>query len=131
MASTMYSIAGTAGLSGAEQQRLAVARALLRNSAVMILDESTSAPDEPTEAALLLAIHNFRPEMTTLVIPHRLKSLSWVYRFIVLDAGKIVGEGNHLTLQRGNRLYQTLLDAEPDGAARTFEETVDSRQENH
>jgi ABC-type multidrug transport system fused ATPase/permease subunit len=123
--------AGAAGLSGGEQQRLAVARALLRNSAVLILDESTSALDVPTEAALLQAVRDFRPEMTTLIISHRLKSLSWVDRFIVLEAGRIVGEGNHSTLLRENRLYRTLLDAEPNGPARTFPERANRQHESH
>jgi ABC-type multidrug transport system fused ATPase/permease subunit len=106
--------AGAVGLSGGEQQRLAVARALLRNSAVLILDESTSALDVPTEAALLQAVRGFRPEMTIIVISHRLKSLSWVDRFILLDAGAIVGEGDHSTLLRESRLYRMLFDAEPE-----------------
>ena len=117
--------AGAVGLSGGEQQRLAVARALLRNSAVLILDESTSALDVPTEAALLQAVRHFRPETTIIVISHRLKSLSWVDRFVLLDAGAIVGEGDHATLLRENHLYRMLFDAQPpphesnraDGAA--------------
>ena len=63
--------------------------------------------------------------MTIIVISHRLKSLSWVDRFVLLDAGAIVGEGDHDTLLRENHLYRMLLDAEPkphesnraDGAA--------------
>jgi ABC-type multidrug transport system fused ATPase/permease subunit len=113
---------GAAGLSGGEQQRLAVARALLRNSPVLILDESTSALDMATEAALLQAIRNFRPGMATVLISHRLKSLGWVDRFVVLERGKIVGEGNHPTLQRKCQLYRTLLDAEPDFPSRIFTE---------
>jgi ABC-type multidrug transport system fused ATPase/permease subunit len=108
--------AGAGGLSGGEHQRLAVARALLRNSAVLILDESTSALDVLTEAALLQAVRRFRPEMTIIVISHRLKSLCWVDRFILLDAGAIVGEGDHSTLLRESRLYRMLLDAEPKPA---------------
>jgi ABC-type multidrug transport system fused ATPase/permease subunit len=106
--------AGAVGLSGGEQQRLAVARALLRNSAVLILDESTSALDVPTEAALLQAVRCFRPGMTIIVISHRLKSLSWVDRFILLEAGSIVAEGDHATLLRESRLYRQLLDAESE-----------------
>ena len=122
--------AGAAGLSGGEQQRLAVARALLRNSAVLILDESTSALDVPVEAALLRAVRSFRPEMTIVVISHRWKSLSWVDRFIVLEAGRIVGEGNHSMLQRENRLYQSLLDAEPKAPLLTFPEVAWKYQES-
>jgi ABC-type multidrug transport system fused ATPase/permease subunit len=113
---------GAAGLSGGEQQRLAVARALLRNSPILILDESTSALDVPTEAALLQAVRRFRPEMATVLISHRLKSLDWVDRFVVLEHGRIVGEGNHSTLQRESRFYRALLDAEPDIPFRVFTE---------
>jgi len=113
---------GAVGLSGGEQQRLAVARALLRNSSVLILDESTSALDVPTEAALLREVRRFRPEMATVLISHRLKSLGWVDRFVVLERGRIVGEENHPTLLRKSRLYRTLLDAEPDITARLFAE---------
>jgi ABC-type multidrug transport system fused ATPase/permease subunit len=113
---------GAAGLSGGEQQRLAVARALLRNSPVLILDESTSALDVPTEAALLQAVRRFRPGMTTVLISHRLKTLAWVDRFVVLEQGRIVGEGNHSTLLRKSRLYRTLLDVESDITARLFTE---------
>jgi len=116
---------GAAGLSGGEQQRLAVARALLRNSPVLILDESTSALDMGTEAALLLAVRNFRPGMATVLISHRLKSLSWVDRFVVLERGRIVGEGTHVMLERGSWLYRTLLDAEPDIPSRVFTERDD------
>jgi ABC-type multidrug transport system fused ATPase/permease subunit len=94
----------------------------LRNSPVLILDESTSALDVPTEAALLQAVRRFRPEMATVLISHRLKSLGWVDRFVVLEQGRIVGEGNHSTLLRKSRLYRTLLDAEPDITARLFAE---------
>jgi ABC-type multidrug transport system fused ATPase/permease subunit len=112
--------AGAVGLSGGEQQRLAVARALLRNSAVLILDESMSALDLPTEIGLLQGVRHFRPETTILVISHRLKSLSWVDRFVLLEAGAIVGEGHYSTLQRESRLFQALLDAEPEAVATRF-----------
>ena len=107
------------GLSGGEQQRLAVARALLRKSSILILDESTSALDIPTEAALLRAVRQFRDGHTTILISHRLQSLSWVKRFIVLEHGEIVGEGNHSKLYRESRLYRTLLDAETVSATLT------------
>jgi ATP-binding cassette subfamily B protein len=111
---------GTAGLSGVEQQRLAIARALLRNSPILILDESTSALDVPTELAVLQSIRRFRPEMAIVLISHRLKSLGWVDRFIVIEQGRIAGEGNHATLKRESALYRTLLDAEPGTISRMF-----------
>ena len=103
---------GAAGLSGGEQQRLAIARALLRYSPILILDEATSALDVPTEMKLLRAIRGYRPETTLIAISHRLKSLTWMDRFIVLDRGAVVGQGDHSTLQRENELYRKLLDAD-------------------
>jgi ABC-type multidrug transport system fused ATPase/permease subunit len=102
------------GLSGGEQQRLAIARALLRNSPVLILDESTAALDVPTEAAVLHAARHFRSDMTFVAISHRLRSLSWVDRFVLLEAGQIKAVGDHAKLQRESRLFRTLLDAQAD-----------------
>lgn len=106
--------AGAAGLSGGEQQRLAVARALLRPSAVLILDEATSALDLPTEAAVLQSIRQLRLEMTLVVISHRVKALSWVDRFVLMEAGAISAEGSHSELRRQSHLYCSLVDTEPE-----------------
>jgi ABC-type bacteriocin/lantibiotic exporter with double-glycine peptidase domain len=102
--------AGAGGLSGGERQRLALARALLRPSAVLILDEASSALDIPTEAAILHAFRQFRPEMTFVLISHRVKSLSRVDRFILLEAGEIAAVGDHSKLQRESWLYRALFD---------------------
>lgn len=121
--------AGASGLSGGEQQRLAIARALLRDSAILILDEATSALDMPTELALLRAIRIFRPELTMIIISHRLKSLTWVDRFVVLEAGRIVGDGDHSTLWSNNQIYRMLLNAGPEIYLREVtEERIDLSQ---
>jgi ABC-type multidrug transport system fused ATPase/permease subunit len=115
---------GGSGLSGGEQQRLAIARALLRNSAVLILDESTSALDVPTETAIFQAVRRFRRDMTFVVISHRLKSLSWVDRFVLLEAGEIAAVGDHSKLQRESWLYRALFDAEAEGTDRGVQEPL-------
>jgi ABC-type multidrug transport system fused ATPase/permease subunit len=101
---------GGSGLSGGEQQRLAIARALLRDSAVLILDEATSALDVPTERAVLKGIRRLRPNCTFVVISHRVSSLRSVERFIVLERGAIASEGDFLTLQVRSRLFRSMLD---------------------
>jgi len=101
--------AGAAGLSGGEQQRLAIARALLRNSAVLILDEATSALDAPTEALLLQEVRRLYPRMTFIVISHRVQALSWVDRIFVLDNGSLVARGDHNELYAQSRCYRSLL----------------------
>jgi ABC-type multidrug transport system fused ATPase/permease subunit len=105
---------GASGLSGGEQQRLAIARALLRDPEVLVLDEATCALDAPTEAAVLRSVRSLRPESTLIVISHRVKSLRWVDRFIVLEQGTIVAEGDHVTLHRTSRYYRSLADTRMD-----------------
>ncbi len=95
-------------LSGGERQRMAIARALLCHSAVLLLDESTSALDMPTEQALLRSIADFNSDQGMLIISHRLRSLSWVDRIVVLNAGRIVAQGTHDVLYRDSPLYRTL-----------------------
>jgi ABC-type multidrug transport system fused ATPase/permease subunit len=116
--------AGAVGLSGGEQQRLAIARALLRPSAVLILDEASSALDLPTETALLKATRNLRQEITLVVISHRVSSLSWVDRFVLLDAGAISAEGDDSKLRQESSLYRALLDTEPSRVQCRFVEHV-------
>jgi ABC-type multidrug transport system fused ATPase/permease subunit len=106
--------AGAVDLSGGEQQRLAIARALLRPSAVLILDEASSALDLPTEIAVLQALRQFRREMTLILISHRVKSRSWVDRFVLLKNGSIMTAGNHVKMWGTSPLYRALFDAEPE-----------------
>jgi len=98
-------------LSGGERQRLAIARSLLRNSAALVLDEATSALDAPTEQELLSAVASFNPGQTLIIISHRITSLLWVDRFVVLDHGRIAGAGTHLAMFDLSPLYRSLVDA--------------------
>ena len=98
------------GLSGGERQRLALARALLRHSPILVLDESTSALDLPTEEAVFRAVGSFRPNMAVVLISHRLRSLTWVDRMILLDSGSIVAQGTHASLYRESALYRRLYE---------------------
>ena len=118
--------AAAAGLSGGEQQRLAIARALLQDSAVLILDESTSALDSPTEAAVFRSIGELRPERALIVISHRVKALSWVDRFVLLEDGSIAAQGNHTEMCAQSALYCSLFHGGQDRSNRTFLDRVTS-----
>jgi len=102
---------GAAGLSGGERQRLAVARSLLRESAALLLDEATSALDAPTERLVLQAVAQFRPNQTIIIISHRMRSLTWVDRLVLLDRGRIVATGAHSMLYAQSDLYRSLYEA--------------------
>jgi ATP-binding cassette, subfamily B, bacterial len=95
-------------LSGGQRQRLAIARAILRNAPVLLLDEATSALDAESESLIQEALEGLTQGRTTLVIAHRLATVRNADRIIVLDQGKIVGEGTHAQLIKKSPLYAKL-----------------------
>ncbi len=91
----------------------------LRHPAILILDESTSALDLPTEQAIFRSIEALRAHQTTVLISHRLRSLTWVDRIILLDEGRIVAQGTHSALYREEPLYRRLYEQDcPDQEAK-------------
>src|SRR5205085_60197 len=90
-------------LSGGERQRLSIARALLKNPPVLILDEATSSLDAESERLVQEAVERLMSHRTALVIAHRLATVRKADRIIVLEKGQIVEEGNHdaLLAKRG------------------------------
>ncbi|MDB5096131.1 MAG: Lipid export ATP-binding/permease protein MsbA, partial [Cyanobacteria bacterium RYN_339] len=99
------------GLSGGQRQRVAIARALLVNPRLIVLDDSTSAVDTQTERAIQGALDRLMREAnrTCLVIAHRFSTLRDADRILVLDKGKLVGQGSHAELMRTNAVYQDIV----------------------
>ncbi|TGL60750.1 ABC transporter ATP-binding protein [Leptospira sarikeiensis] len=112
------SILGVRGLnlSGGQRQRLVIARALLRDPEIMILDEATSALDAESERLVSDAFRRLFANRTTFVIAHRLSTIKDIPRILVMDNGRIVEEGNHISLMEKNGLYRKLTDNQYAGA---------------
>jgi ABC-type multidrug transport system fused ATPase/permease subunit len=107
---------GAFSLSGGERQRLAVARALLRNSYVLIFDEATSALDLPTENAFFANLSRCYADRAVVIISHRISSLTWVDRMVLLNHGVVAAIGSHPALYRSCGLYRSLFDASAQDA---------------
>jgi ATP-binding cassette subfamily B protein len=92
-------------LSGGQKQRIAIARALLTDPRILILDDATSSVDTETEQAIQLALERVMQGRTTFVIAHRLSTVRLADLILVLDRGRIVGRGTHETLLKASGLY--------------------------
>src|SRR5207245_7458465 len=95
-------------LSGGERQRLALARAVLQNPSILLLDESTSALDAPSERRVFMNLAQHFPRQTIVFVSHRISALKWVDRIIVLNRGVIEQQGTHDQLIRTGGMYSHL-----------------------
>jgi ATP-binding cassette, subfamily B, bacterial len=97
-------------LSGGQKQRVAIARTLLKNPRILILDDSTSSVDTETEATIREALNNLMENRTTFIIAHRIQSIMNADLILVLDQGKIVQRGTHTTLLQQDGMYKQIFE---------------------
>lgn len=103
---------GGRNLSGGQRQRLTIARALVKKPEILIMDDSASALDFATDAALRSAIARMEDRMTVFIVSQRAASIMQADRIVVLDDGRIVGLGTHEELLRGCEVYQEIYDSQ-------------------
>ena len=97
-------------LSGGQKQRLSIARAILKDSSIILLDEATSSLDSESETVIQKAIENLTKNKTTIIIAHRLSTIMNCDKILVFDNGKIVDEGSHDFLVNNSSIYKNLYE---------------------
>jgi len=95
-------------LSGGQKQRISVARAFLKNSPIILLDEATSSLDSDSEEKIKQALNELTKNKTTLIISHKLSTIITCEKIYVINKGKIIGEGTHLELVKNSAYYRNL-----------------------
>ena len=103
---------GGVNLSGGQRQRLAIARALIQNTKIILFDEATSALDNETQSKIQKAIDNLKGNYTIIIIAHRLSTIVNCDKIFILEGGKISDSGTHKELYRNNKYYQQLCKTE-------------------
>ncbi len=106
---------GGTNVSGGQRQRLCIARALMKNPKIIILDDSTSAVDTATDAKIRKAFKERIPDTTKIIIAQRISSVQHADKIIVLDDGKINGIGNHDELIKTNNIYREVYESQTGG----------------
>ena len=107
---------GGATLSGGEKQRISIARAILKDSPIIIFDEATANVDPENEDKLQKAMEELMKDKTIIMIAHRLKTVQKANQILVLDGGRIVQKGSHKELARQSGLYQDFLNSRKEAA---------------
>ena len=107
---------GGVNVSGGQKQRLCIARAILKNPKVLILDDSTGAVDTATEARIREGLAQKLPNMTKIIIAQRISSVKHADQILILDSGKMAGLGTHSELLATNKIYQEIYESQKEGA---------------
>lgn len=102
---------GGASLSGGEKQRISIARAIMKDAPIVILDEATANVDPENERDLMEAVRELTRKKTVIMIAHRLKTVRNADQIIVLDKGKIAEQGKHDELMKMNGIYARFIDS--------------------
>jgi ABC-type transport system involved in Fe-S cluster assembly fused permease/ATPase subunit len=116
-------------LSGGEKQRVAIARTLLKNPAILIFDEATSALDSKAEQAIQAQLKEIAKNRTTLVIAHRLSTVADAQQILVLDHGRIVERGTHQSLLAANGLYAQMWERQQARQDEALASPLEAEQE--
>ena len=103
---------GGVNLSGGQRQRLAIARALIQNTKIILFDEATSALDNETQSKIQKAIDNLKGNYTIIIIAHRLSTIVNCDKIFILEDGKISDSGTHKELIKNNDYYKKLCETE-------------------
>ncbi|WP_250278821.1 ABC transporter ATP-binding protein [[Clostridium] colinum] len=106
---------GGTNVSGGQKQRLCIARALLKNPKILILDDSTSAVDTKTDASIREGLKNKIPNITKIIIAQRISSIQHADKIIVMNEGKIDAIGNHKELLKSNEIYSEIYKLQQKG----------------
>ena len=108
---------GGATLSGGERQRISIARAIMKDAPIIVLDEATANVDPENEKELMEAIEELTRDKTIIMIAHRLKTVEHADQILVIDKGKVVQRGNHGQLMEQEGIYRRFVDARQQAAS--------------
>ena len=120
---------GGANVSGGQKQRLCIARALLKQPKILILDDSTSAVDTKTDALIRKSFREYIPQTTKIIIAQRIASIQDADIIIIMDGGKIVDSGTHEQLIRSNKIYQELFYSQNNAEANSVKKKLLAEKE--
>lgn len=96
-------------LSGGQRQRVSIARAMIKEAPILIMDDSVSAVDTETEEKILQYVHEVRKDKTTLIVAHRISTVKDLDKIVIMENGKIIGVGTHLELLQNSKVYQEMV----------------------
>jgi len=113
-------------LSGGQRQRVALARAVLSDPRILVLDDATSAVDSATEERIFSRLREVLEGRTSLIVAHRLSTLSLADRVVLLDAGRVADQGTHEELMARNASYRELLTGLDEEAARSIGDSIET-----